>query len=60
MTWLTNDPEIAKRLTIIDELHADARFHAANLPLKEKLAAYRVADRQRANAYADILVDLED
>lgn len=56
--WITNDRVIATRLLTIEELHADARFAASNLPLKKKLAAYRAADAKRAADYARILEEI--
>ncbi len=49
--WITNDPAAAKALKAADKAHDKARALAANLPLADKIIAYRAAKDARAAAY---------
>ena len=51
MTWVTNSSEAARKLRAIDRAYAAARDAAANLPLAQKIEAYRKAKTDRENAY---------
>jgi hypothetical protein len=52
--WLTNDPEAARALRAADKAHDKARAKAINLPLAEKVKAYRQAKDIKIAAYAAI------
>ena len=54
MTWRPNDPETARKLKAIDRKRARARAAAQNLPLAQKIEAYRAADRARDDATAKL------
>jgi hypothetical protein len=49
--WLTNDPEAAEALRKADRDWEAARAAGANLPLAEKIEAYRKAKDARREAY---------
>ena len=50
--WLTNDPAAAKALRHADKRLQERREAAKNLPLAEKVAAYRYAKARHAADYA--------
>lgn len=52
--WMTNDPDMAKRLCRIDADYAAARIAASHLPLADKVAAYRAATEARREALRDL------
>lgn len=49
--WVTNDPEVARRLRQADAHYHHARAAAANFPLADKVATYRRAEECRRIAY---------
>lgn len=49
--WITNDPAAAKRLKAADARYYNARKAAADLPLAEKVAAFRLAADLRLAEY---------
>lgn len=49
--WLTNDPEVARRLNAADRAYNTARDNAAALPLAAKIEALRAAKTARIAAY---------
>lgn len=52
--WITNDLEVAATLRSIDDNYKAARAAAVNLPLLEKVEAYRKAREVRDEAYAEL------
>jgi hypothetical protein len=51
MDWLTNDLQAAEALRAADRQWEAARKAAENLPLAEKIEAYRAAKDARREAY---------
>ena len=49
--WITNNPETAKLLRAIDAEEAAEREAAKDLPLAEKVEAYRKAKHRRQDAH---------
>ena len=52
MTWLTNNPDAARELSLADARYDAARRAAEHLPLAAKVAAYRAAKDRRTADYA--------
>jgi hypothetical protein len=50
-SWLTNSPEHTKQLKAADDARLAARNAAQNLPLAQKIEAYRRSDAEHAAAY---------
>ncbi len=55
--WITNDPQIAEKLRVIDEAWAARRNRAAHKPMLTKLAEYKLADETRATELRRVLAD---
>jgi hypothetical protein len=53
--WLTNDPKDALALKAADNDYLRARDAARDLPLDEKIVAYREAERARLAAYDNVM-----
>lgn len=53
--WITNNPVAAKALTAADLAYERERAAARDLPLAEKVAAYKAAKDRREAAYAETL-----
>lgn len=49
--WITNDPEMAKKLRAADNRYERAKMMASWLPLEEKIRAYREAKVARHIEY---------
>ena len=54
MTWVTNIPAVAKKLRAADRAYAAAREKAKDLPLAEKVYAYRVAKENLELTYSKV------
>lgn len=54
MDWLTNDRTIARKLLGAERKHQKAREAATDLPLAEKIAAYRKAKAE----YGEVIANL--
>lgn len=53
--WITNDRAAARKLRRADEQFTAARARAADLPLAEKVEAYRAAKAALEAAYAKVV-----
>jgi hypothetical protein len=56
--WVTNDPEVAKRLRAADRRYEAAKLYWRGSTLGEKVAAYRKAKEDRDAEYARIMEEI--
>ncbi len=54
--WITNNPETAKLLRSIDAQEKADREAARNLPLAQKVEAFRLAKKRRQDAHDVIMM----
>lgn len=59
-SWISNDPVATKALKAADRAYDKARTAAANLPLADKIEAYRAAREARQKAYNDLMAVAPD
>ncbi len=59
-SWISNDPQAIKALRAADRAYEKAQAAAANLPLAEKIEAYRAARCARQAAYNDLMTVAPD
>lgn len=54
LSWVTNDPEAARKLRAADDKFLRAHREASCLPLAQKVAALRKAKADRQAAYEEV------